>query len=81
MLTFQSFLTKNGGVMWEYGFLNEKFEILIKSKDNPCADPLLLSQLLQSIDFLTSEMKQKCLIAENNNQLSESKHAQTLNIT
>ncbi len=67
--------------MWQYGFLNEKFEIYIKSKDNPCADRVLLSQLLQSIDFLTSDMKKKCLIAKNNNQSAESKHVQTLNIT
>lgn len=50
--------------MWEYGFISEDFEIVIKAKKNPCSDFSALTELFKSIDCLTSELERKCLLAK-----------------
>jgi hypothetical protein len=45
--------------MWEYGFRDERFEIVIRVKHNPCADPVSLNKASQSIDDLIDEFQKK----------------------
>jgi hypothetical protein len=45
--------------MWEYGFRDEIFEIVIRVKHNPCADPVSINKVSQSIDDLIDEFQKK----------------------
>jgi hypothetical protein len=45
--------------MWEYGFHDDKFEIVIKVKHNPCADPVSLNRVSQSMNNLIDEFEKK----------------------
>ncbi len=45
--------------MWEYSFRDEKFEIIIRVKHNPCVDALSLNYVSQSMDALVDEMAKR----------------------
>ncbi|MCX8030256.1 MAG: hypothetical protein N3A59_01580 [Thermodesulfovibrionales bacterium] len=56
--------------MWEYGFMNENFEIVIKSRKDLYGDLSMLQELLKSIEYLTSEIKKRSLVIESENRSS-----------
>lgn len=45
--------------MWEYGFRDERFEIVIKVKHNPCVSAICLNGTCQAIDDLIDEFQEK----------------------
>ncbi|MCX7913578.1 MAG: hypothetical protein N2511_03220 [Thermodesulfovibrionales bacterium] len=54
--------------MWEYGFINENFEIVIRSQKNLYTNPSLLDELSKSIDCLTTEIKKRCLVTDDDKE-------------
>ena len=45
--------------MWEYSYLDERFEVVIKVKHNPYIDAQTLNQASQTLTDLTNEFSKK----------------------